>query len=191
MIVALGELQDEGVLDAAGIVAGVLGMGIGFALWWIYFDFVARRPPRPVFVTALFWVYLHAVALTAITTTGVGVSVAIADSETGSLTDAARYLLVSSVVLGLVGVAALQTTLARSEDEPTHQRLSPVLQVGTALVLGMLGVLDLGWTTPALLLTLLVGLAVPMTYGAVVWFASSDGEPVAATPATGSTESGP
>lgn len=170
VIVGLSELEDQRVLDGAGIAAGVLGLGIGFSLWWIYFDFVARRAPKPVFVTALFWVYLHLATLTAITATGVGVSIAIADTETGTLSNPGRFLLVGSVVLGLVGVAALETTLAREADEPTHSRLSPALKVGVAVVIGILGTLDLGWSTHVLLVLLLAGLAVPMAYGAVVWF---------------------
>ncbi len=170
VIVGLSELQARGLLDGLAIVAGVLGLAIGFSLWWIYFDFVARRAPKPVFATALFWVYLHVAVLTAITATGVGVSVTIADTATGSLTNPSRYLLVGSVVLGLIGIAALQTTLTRGADEPTHARLSPGLKVGAAAVIGTVGALDLGWSTPALLVLLLAGLAVPMTYGAVVWF---------------------
>ncbi len=188
VIVGLSELEDARVLDGAGILAGVLGLGIGFSLWWIYFDFVARRAPKPVFVTALFWVYLHLATLTAITATGVGISVAIADTATGSLAHSSRYLLVGGVVLGLVGVAALETTLARAADEPTHTRLSPGLKVGVAAMLGMLGVLDLGWGTHALLVVLLAGLAVPMTYGAVVWFGSRRTVPAIRSPGTfGST----
>jgi len=177
VIVGLSELEDRGVLDGAGIVAGVLGLVVGFSMWWIYFDFVARRAPKPAFVTALLWVYLHLAALTAITATGVGVSVSIADTETGSLTDPSRYLLVGSVVLGLVGVAALETTLARREDEPTHPQLSPGLKVGVAALIGTTGALDLGWSTHALLILLLGGLAVPMGYGAVVWFSHPFAEP--------------
>ena len=174
VIVGLSELEDRGVLDSAGIVAGVLGLGIGFALWWIYFDFVARRPPKPVFVTALFWVYLHLAALTAITATGVGVSVAIADSQAGFLADTSRYLLVGAVVLGLVGVAVLEATLARGPDEPTHPVLSPALKVVSATVIGTLGGVDLGWTTHALFVLMLAGLSVPMAYGARVWFSRRD-----------------
>jgi len=176
VIVGLSELSDRGVLDGTGIVAGMLGLGIGFSLWWIYFDFVARRAPKPVFVTALFWVYLHLVGLTAITATGVGISVAIADTATGMLTDPSRYLLVGSVVVGLLGVAALQTTLARAQDEPTHARLSPALKVGVATVIGTVGMLDLGWNTHVLLATLLAGFAVPMAYGAFVWFSRPAGQ---------------
>lgn len=123
-----------------------------------------------MFATALFWVYLHLPTLTAITATGVGVSVAIADTATGSLTDTSRYLLVGSVALGLVSVASLETTLVRVEDEPTHVRLSPGLKLGVAACIGTLDALDLGWSTHALLVLLLAGLAVPMAYGAFVWF---------------------
>lgn len=123
-----------------------------------------------MFLAALLWVYLHLITMTAITLIGVGVSVSIAQAAGGGLSDAARFLLVGGVVLALVGVAALQLTLDRAPDEPTHARFSPALKVTVALVLGLLGVLNLGWSTLALLLTLLAGLAVPMTYGAYVWF---------------------
>jgi low temperature requirement protein LtrA len=179
VIVGLSELQERGLLDGLGIGAGVLGLAVGFSLWWIYFDFVARRPPKPVYAVGLLWVYLHLAALTAITATGVGVSVAIADRATGMLTDPSRYLLVGGVVLGLLGVAALQTTLARKADEPPHPRLSPALMIAAAAVVGTLGALDLGWNTHALLLA---GLAVPMTYGAIVWFAHPASEPAPDVP---------
>jgi low temperature requirement protein LtrA len=182
VIVGLSELQERGLLDGPGMAAGVLGLAVGFSLWWIYFDFVARRSPKPVFATALLWVYLHLATLTAITATGVGVSVAIADSATGMLTAPSRYLLVGGVVLGLLGVAALQLTLARTADEPTHPRLSPALMITAAAVTGTLGMLDLGWRTHALLALLLAGLAVPMTYGAIVWFAHPATEPAPDAP---------
>lgn len=170
VIVGLSELQDRGLLDAAAMAAGVLGLAVGFSLWWIYFDFVARRSPKPVFATALLWVYLHLATLTAITATGVGVSLAITDGATGELDDSSRYILVGSVALGLLGLAALMTTLSPGPDEPTHPRLSPALTAAAAAAIGILGVLDLRWNTFTLLTLLLSGLAVPMTYGTLVWF---------------------
>jgi low temperature requirement protein LtrA len=170
VIVGLSELHQRGELSVTGAVAGGLGLAVGFALWWIYFDFVARRAPKPVFLTALIWVYLHLVTLTAITATGVGITLAVAGSVGGSLPDASRYLLVGGVVLGLLGIAAQQLTLARAADEPTHPRLSPALMAGVAAALAVLGTLNLGWSGVGLLVALLVGLAVPMAYGAYVWF---------------------
>ena len=170
VIVGLSELSDRGALGGVGLGLGVLGLALGFGLWWIYFDFVGRRAPRPVFLTGLLWVYLHMLALIAVTMVGAGVSVAIAETVGDGLTAPARYLLVSGVALGLVALAALQLTLARAPDEPTHARLSPGLKVSVAVLLGVLGGLDLGWNTFALLLVLLAGLAVPMAYGSWVWF---------------------
>ena len=170
VIVGISELRARGVLDASGVVAGVLGLAIGFCLWWIYFDFVARRPPKPVFLTALIWVYLHLVALTGFVATGVGVSLVIADTAGEGLADSSRHLLVAGVILSLLGVAALQTTLARAPDEPTHPRFSPALKVAVAVAVGLMGGLDLGWSIIGLLMALLVGLVIPMAYGAYVWY---------------------
>jgi low temperature requirement protein LtrA len=170
VVLELSALQDHHELHGAGIVAGVLGLGLVFGLWWIYFDFVARRSPKPIFVVALSWVYLHMITLAAITVTGVGVGVAVADTATGELTTSTRVAVVGGVVLGLCGIAALQSTLTRAHDEPTGPRTSPALKVGVAVMVGVLGLLDLGWTAGPLLTLLLAGLAIPMTYGAYVWF---------------------
>jgi low temperature requirement protein LtrA len=123
-----------------------------------------------LFITALGWVYLHLLTLTAITVTGAGISVVITDAAAGSLTNPSRYLLVSGVALSLLGIGALQTTLTRTPDEPTHARLSPALHITAAVVTASLGTLDLGWNAGALLAMLLVGLALPMAYGAFVWY---------------------
>lgn len=149
---------------------GVVGLAIGFGLWWLYFDFIARRPPRPAFSTNLAWVYLHLVAVTAITVIGVGVSVVIADAAQGSVSAASRHLLTGGVAVGLIAIGALETTLARRDDEPTHVRLSPALKFGPAALVSILATVDLGWTALPLLIVLLAALAIPAAYGAWVWF---------------------
>lgn len=78
---------------------------------------------------------------------------------------------------------ALQITLARAADEPTHPTLSPGLKVGAAAVIGTPGVLDLGWNTHALLVLLLAGLAVPMASHPVAGPDLGGSGPVAAGPA--------
>lgn len=165
VITGLSELNDAGLLDAGGVAEGVVGLGIGFSIWWNYFDFVARRSPRPAIATALGWVYLHAAGLTAITMTGVGISVVIADPAV----DAGRHLLVASVVLGLASVALLETTLARGDDEPTHPWLSPALKVAAAGV-AALAFLDLSWSPLSLLLMMLAAASIPCVYGAYAWY---------------------
>jgi len=170
VIAGLSDLNDTGALDGLGMVQGVVGLAIGFGMWWIYFDFIARRPPRPTFATNLGWVYLHLVAVTSITVIGVGVSVVIADAAAGPVSDASRHLLTGGVVVGLVAIAALETTLARRDDEPTHPRLSPALKIASAAAVGVLASIDLGWSALALLGVLLAGLIVSAAYGAWVWY---------------------
>jgi len=183
VITGLSELNDAGDLSVLGVVQGVVGLGIGFAIWWIYFDFVARRSPKPVITAALGWVYLHLAAVTAITMTGVGISVVIAEGAEGSSGDAGRILLVASVVLGLTAVALLETTLARGDDEPTHPRLSPGLKLVAAAVAAA-AFIDLGWSPLSLLIVILAIAVVPCAYGAHAWFTQDldpDADPDPAT----------
>jgi low temperature requirement protein LtrA len=170
VIAGLSQLHDAGALGVLGAVEGGLGLAVGFALWWIYYDFIARRPPRPAFATALGWVQLHMIAVIAIAATGAGISAAITASIQGHLSNPARYLLVTGVVLTLAAIGALETTLARGPDEPTHPRLSPGLKLTAAGVVGVLGWLDLSWTTLRLLALLVAVLALQVGYGLYVWY---------------------
>lgn len=169
-------LHDAGDLDAAGLVQGLLGLLIGVALAWTYYDFVARRPPRPVFLTALGWVHLHMVAIAG---TGAGISANIAATALGEPQAAPRQLLVLAAAVALLALAALETTLVRGPDEFTHPRWSPGLKVLVAVVLLGVGLVDLGWSTTGLLAMVLVALLVPVIYGVSVW---ARAEPSAVVP---------
>lgn len=142
---------------------GVLGLAIGFEFWWLYYDFVARRPARQAIVTALGWVYLHLLALLAITVAGAMATVALAGHGVPGL------LFVSvGVALALLGV--LETTLERGPDEPTHPTLSPALKVGLGAVLAAVAALPPHWPSSVALLICVVVLAVPAVYGVRVWY---------------------
>ena len=65
-------MHDESGFTGAAATTGVLGLAIVFGLWWVYFDFIARRPPRENFRTALSWVYLHLVTVATVTMPSVG-----------------------------------------------------------------------------------------------------------------------
>lgn len=169
VITGVSELNEAGELGAAELVDGGLGMAVGIGLWWVYFDFVARRPPRARVDAALAWVYLHLVTLGAITVTGAAIRAAVVVG-TGTLGDAHRLLLGGSVAAALVGMAALELTLHRDEGEPTHPVASPAIKFGAGLVVAAAAAVDGGWTATALLATLVAALAVPAVYGAVVWY---------------------
>ncbi len=188
VINGLSTINGQHGLSNTALVAGALGITIGFGLWWIYFDFIARRPSRPTLSSTLSWVYLHLAAMTAITVTGAGISVTITEGIKGSVSDSARLLVAGGLGGALVAIGCLETTLDRADDEPTHPIASPALKVGGGLATPVIGCLRLGWHMVPLLAFLLLVLVGQATYGAIVWFRH---HPLPAPIATGDADSFP
>jgi low temperature requirement protein LtrA len=170
VINGLSDVHDESEFTASTTAAGILGLAIVFGLWWIYFDFVARRPPRASIRAALSWVYLHLVTVTTVTMASVGISLVIVDAQTSDLAADSRRLLGMSVGAGLVGLGLLETTLRASEDEPTHRRLSPLLKIAVGLAAALITWTGSWLGAVTLCIVLVAALAVPAVYGAYVWF---------------------
>lgn len=164
-------------LTLATGVTGALGMALGFGLWWVYFDFVARRQFKRGRWWPLIWTYLHLPLLMGIVAVGAGVSNVVASEETG-LPGEARWLIAGAVAAALIIIGLLELTLRRREDEPTHPRLSPLLKfIGGLLALG-LGWLGVGFSSTWLLSLLMLPIFIQMVYGAYVWFQQPLAEPV-------------
>ncbi|WP_185201075.1 low temperature requirement protein A [Glaciihabitans sp. INWT7] len=147
------------------IADAILGLAIGFGLWWVYFDFVARRPTRPDFVIALVWVYLHIAMLIGMVIVGVGISEAVLSGE-----ESASALVLRSLGITLVAIALLELTLDRAPDEPTGARLSPLLKAGIGVALVLLASFAAPPSTTAVLMVGVAALAVPAAYGARVYY---------------------
>lgn len=173
-IIMLGEavvgvvagLAEAGDPSPELLLDGVLGLALGFGLWWIYFDFVARRPfagGNAVWA----WGYLHLPLVMGIVATGAGITSAI--GHAGDLGGDERLLIAGAVGTSLIAIGLLERTLERGPHEPTHPLLSPALKLITgvaAIVVGALG----GAALPALLEILVGLLLINMAYGAWVWF---------------------
>jgi low temperature requirement protein LtrA len=158
----------EEQLSALTLVAAALGLAIGFAMWWLYYDFVARRPTKPSFSAALIWVYLHIVAMAAIVLVGVGIAGAIA--ETPTISGMFSTLLFAGLGAMLISFGLLEFTLDRDDDEPTSPRLSPGLKFGFGLPLVVVGVLQPAMPTALAFGVCLAVLAVQAGYGALVYY---------------------
>lgn len=150
--------------DAAGALLGIL---LGFSMWWIYFDFIARRHFKKGPQYLYGWVYLHIGLFVAIVGSGAGILNATEHSGPG-LPTAARALVAGSVGLFLLCTGVLETLLRRSVHEPTHPRLSPALKIVAALLAPLAGLLPLG--KMAFFCVFYPLLLIQMLYGLWVWY---------------------
>ncbi len=176
VIIVLGEMV-VGVVNGLAktehltvplFLESVLGVSLGFGLWWVYFDFIARRPPKVGVGWGFAWAYLHLPLVMGIAATGAGVSIVI--SHEGLLTPEVRQLIAGSVGIILVAMALLEITLFREDDEPSHKYFSPALKIFASLLAFTIGWSE-GITDSLFLLLALLGLVLgQMIYGGWVWF---------------------
>ncbi len=164
VIIVLGEVV-VGVVDGlskAGqgprsIATGMLGLMVGFAYWWTYFDFVGRRLPRDSAPSLAGWIYGHLPVTLSIAAAGAAMVSLVEHAEGQRTPIGAAWLLASSVSIGMLGlVLKIRTT----ED---YRRLESVYQpVSVAMTIAAGAALLAGWWRPApwlLALTLIVVLA--------------------------------
>lgn len=128
-------------LTLATMLTGGLGMALGFGLWWVYFDFVARRQFKRGRWWPITWTYLHLPLLMGIVAAGAGVNNVVA-SETTALSAETRWLISGAVAAALIFTGLIELVLQRREDEPTHPQLSPALKFAAGL--GAIGVAGIG-----------------------------------------------
>jgi low temperature requirement protein LtrA len=145
------------------LVRAALALLVGLGMWWIYFDFVGRRPfiprPLPMYV----WVYLHFVLYAVIVIAGLALAAIVSGHAPAFISELA------GIALGafLVDVAILEWVLVRKPDEPTHPIASPGLKLALAPVAATSGLYA---DDAALLAIIFATLVVQMIYGLWVWF---------------------
>jgi low temperature requirement protein LtrA len=157
-------------LSGVSMAEAAMGLGVGFGVWWVYFDYIARRPTREGLYLALSWIYLHVAMLLGIVVASVGISLALAVDAGQSVTPEVRAFLLLGLATALLAITVMELTLERREDEPTNARVSFVSKI--AVVVGLVGLELFLPPVPlvAVLGILLVALAIPAAYGTVVWF---------------------
>ena len=166
-IIVLGEVilgvvtgLSEAGPDPLTIATGSLAMVIGFGFWWIYFDVVGRRLPRPG-GTIWSWMLSHLPIQLSIVATGAGIVNLIEHAHEPTTPPGTALLLGGAVAIGLLGLILTERSL---EDairlETVYAPLAAALAAGAAIALLA------GWLTPApwLLAALLVAILT------VLWF---------------------
>ena len=152
------------------IVQGALAMLLSFLLWWTYFDFVARRVPRPSTRNIILWSYAHLPLVLCIVAVGAASLNLVAGEPHAEMAQNVRLLFAASVAGVLCAIAFLETRLATAAEEPTHPLVSPLLKVVVCAVVLSIGFGGLPGSAVWFLVCVLAVLALPPACGAWVWF---------------------
>jgi low temperature requirement protein LtrA len=177
MIIVLGEqivgtisgTAEQEILEPITLITAALGIGFAFCIWWVYFDFLARRAPRPN-VWALFaWSYLHMPLVMSIAALGAGSLILIADAG-AIFNGSVRWLFTGAIAVALFAMACIETTLHNKEDEITDFRTSVGIKVLGGVVALLLGAFGGGLERLPLLFSLLIPFLIQMVYGVYVWY---------------------
>ena len=138
----------EGISDAErtalNITTGMIGLMIGFAFWWTYFDFVGDRHPRTTRGGLTNWMFGHLPATMSIAATGAAMVSLVEHAADDRAPVATAWLLAGSVAVGLVSLLVIVRTL------DAFDRLPGVYQpVSWALAFAAAASLVVGWLRPA------------------------------------------
>ena len=185
-IIVLGEVVVgvvNGIADAArtpvAVVTGILGLGIGYAYWWSYFDLVGGRRVRARRGALSRWLVGHLPVTMTIAATGAVMVSMVEHSPGGHAPPPAAMVLSASVAVGVLALVLVATSLADWRDlAPVYRPVSVALGVAAAVAV------LLGWLAPPPwlqipLLTLVLGAV--WLYGILIWF-SVAGRPGAPGP---------
>lgn len=178
-IIVLGEVVvgvvtglSDTVHNLRSISTGMIGLMIGFAFWWTYFDFVGRRLPRDDGPSLTRWMLSHLPMTLAIAATGAAMVSLIEHAADTRAPEATAWLLSGSVALGLVALVIAMRALQDYDRLPSLYR-----PVSAGLVVAAGVALLAGWWRPApwlLALTLVLILTAVWLFAIDRWLRLDD-----------------
>jgi low temperature requirement protein LtrA len=135
-IIVLGEVVVgvvDGLTDAEGDwttkAVGLLCLCIGFGIWWNYFDFVGRRPPRPGLGVRGLWLVVHLPLAMSVAATGAGMVSLIGHATDDHTPAATAWLIGGSVAMLCVSLSVIVSLI----PERPGARLVPHSLVAAAV----------------------------------------------------------
>ena len=151
VIIVLGEVV-VGVVNglsetehtAISIATGLLGLSVGFAYWWTYFDFVGRRLPQDGGTRHAQWMGTQLPVTFSIAAAGAAMVPLIEHASDPRSPSQTAWVLTGSVAIGLIAMAGTMRSLKDFNRLPSIYQPVTKAMYGAALL-----VLVIGWLRPA------------------------------------------
>jgi low temperature requirement protein LtrA len=150
-IIVLGEVVfgvvdglSQSTPDVTTISTGMLALAVGFGFWWIYFDVVGGKLPKPDGRALANWMLGHYPITLSIAAAGAGMVSLIEHAHEDSTPGPTSWLLSGAVAVGLVFLIPTWRALVEAG------RLASVARpLWIATVAGAAASVIIGWTRPA------------------------------------------
>ena len=170
-IIVLGEVVfgvvdglSQSTRDVTTISTGMIALTVGFGFWWIYFDVVGGRLPKPDGRALANWMLSHYPITLSIAAAGAAMVSLIEHAHDDNSPEPTSWLLSGAVAVGLVFLIPTWRALADASRLAANYR--PLWIVTVA---GAVASLIVGWTRPApWLLALLLLVVLGMVWAVIV-----------------------
>lgn len=144
--------------DVTTISTGMIALAVGLGFWWIYFDVVGGKLPKPDGRALANWILSHYPITLSIAAAGAGMVSLIEHAHDDSTPEPTSWLLSGAVAVGLVFLIPTWRALAEA-----GRLVSVYRPLWLATVAGAMASMIIGWTRPvpwllALLLVVVLGL---------------------------------
>lgn len=150
------------------VAEGILGIAISFALWWIYFDFIAKRQPKSTHRTTFMWSYLHLFFVMGIGAVGAAL-LHILTSKHHVPSDSVRYLMTASLAISLMLIGLIETLLQKDEQLSLNGKICNRMKFLSAALLAGVGIWGHEMHSLSLLSCGFAALFVPIGYGLFIY----------------------
>lgn len=178
-IIVLGEVVVgvvAGISDAERttivIATGMIGLIIGFAYWWTYFDFVGGRRVRAGEGQVSRWMLGHLPAAMAIAASGAAMVSLVEHANDDRTPAPTAWLLSGSVALGLFALAVIIPTLTDAKRLPqVYQPLRAALGLAAVTAIGIGALRPTPWIFAFMLVVVLFAV---WFYTLILWIKRTD-----------------
>ena len=150
--------------DVTTISTGMIALAVGFGFWWIYFDVVGGKLPKPDGPALANWMLSHHPITLSIAAAGAGMVSLIEQAHDVRTPGPTSWLLSGAVAVGLVFLIPTWRALADASRVTSVYR-----PLWIATVAGAVASAIIGWTRPApWLLALLLVVVLGLVWAVVV-----------------------